>query len=153
MVVVEVGVNLGEKNLVDIKYHLSSDKILDPNVRARFLAGLKDFITEVFDDEINVISLKDFEIICHYAMIQFLDKPDSKPQPLLLFAISERGTNRKLVKSRLEELLSQFLRMYSLKDIFFKDPKYFKAFVPHMNDILGDLRLNIEDRIKSIFRK
>ncbi|MFW9988256.1 MAG: hypothetical protein ACFFC3_06335 [Candidatus Odinarchaeota archaeon] len=153
MVIVEAGINIGKKNLVDIKYHSSSDKSLDPNLRAKFLAGLKDFITEIFDDEIDVISLKDFEIICHYTMIQLLDKIDSKPQPLLSFSIIESGTNRKLVKNRLEQILSQFLRIYSLRDISLKDPKYFKAFVPQMDEILGDLRLKIEDRIKSVFRK
>jgi len=152
MTVLEVGINLGMKNLVDIKYYSSSDKILNPNIRARYLTGLKDFITEVFDDKINVISLTDFEIICYYKTVQISSKVDNKPQPLLSFAIIERGTNHSFVKQHLKEIISQFLNDYALKDIFSKKPKYFKKFIPRIDEILGDLRLKIEDRIRTIFK-
>lgn len=152
MTVLEVGINLGTKNLIDIKYYSSSDKILNPDIRARFLAGLKAFITEIFDDKINVISLRDFEIICYYKMVHLPDKVDNKPQPLLSFAIIERGTNHSFVKRHLKEITSQFLNDYDLEDIFSKKPKYFKKFIPRIDDILGDLRLKIDDRIRTIFR-
>lgn len=152
MAVLEVGINIGMKNLVDIKYYSSSDKIINPNIRARFLTGLKDFITEIFDDKIDVISLKSFEIICYYKTVQIPSKVDNKPQPLLSFAIIERGTNHKFVKRRLKEMISQFLNDYALNVIFSKEPKYFKKFIPKIDEILGDLRLKIGDRIRTIFR-
>ncbi len=152
MVVVEVGINIGMKNLINIRYYSSSDRILNPNIRAKFLAGLKDYITDIFDDEINVISLQNFEIICHYKMVQIPSVPESKSRPLLSFAIIERNTNRQLVQNHLEKMITQFLKKYSLDDIFSKNPKYFKAFIPQIDENLGDLRLKIGDRIKSIFR-
>ena len=152
MAVLEVGINLGMKNLVDIKYYSSSDKILNPNIRDRFLTGLKDFITEIFDDKIDVISLTGFEIICYYKTVQIPSKIDNKPQPLLSFAIIERGTNHTFVKRHLKEIISQFLNNYALNNIFSKGSKYFKKFIPQIDEILGDLRLKIEDRIRTIFR-
>ncbi len=152
MAVLEVGINLGMKNLVDIKYYSSSDRILNPNIRAKFLTGLKDFITDIFDDSIDVISLKDFEIICYYKTIQVPSKIDNNPQYLLSFAIIERGTNHRFVKRHLKEIISQFLNDFALNSIFSKKPKYFKKFIPQIDEILGDLRLKIEDRIRTIFR-
>ncbi len=152
MAVLEVGINLGMKNLVDIKFYSSSDKILNPDIRAKFLAGLKDFITEIYDDKINVISLRAFEIICYYKMLQIPSKVDNKPQPLLSFAIIERDTNHSFVKRHLKQIFSQFLNDYALKDIFSKEPKYFKKFIPQIDEILGDLRFKIGDRIRTIFR-
>jgi hypothetical protein len=151
MAVLEVGINLGMKNLVEIKYYSSSDKVLDPNIRAKFLSGLKSYLTEVFGDKINVISLSNFEIICYYKMVQFPSKEDKNTQPLLSFAIIEKGTDHRLVKQHLKEVTSQFLLRYPLNDIFKKQSKYFKEFEHHIDEILGDLRLKLEDRIKSIF--
>ncbi len=152
MAVLEVGINLGLKNLVDIKYYSSSDKILDPNIRARFLAGLKDFISEVFGDKIKVISLSSFEIVCYYKMVQLPSKLASEPEPLLSFAIIEKGTNHSFVKKHLQEINSEFLNHYAINDFFSKKPKYFKNFIPQIDEILGDLRLKIDDRIRSVFR-
>ena len=152
MAVLEVGINLGLENLVDIKYYSSSDKILNPNIRAKFLAGIKDFITEVFGDKIKVISLSSFEIVCYYKMVQLPSKLVKKPQPLLLFAIIEKGTKHSFVKKHLREINSDFLNQYSLNDIFSKKPKYFKNFVPRIDEILGDLRFKLEDRLRTVFR-
>jgi len=152
MAVLEVGINLGMKNLVDIKYYSSSDKILNPDIRARFLAGLKSFLSELFHDKINVISLSNFEIICYYKMVHIPSEVDNKPQPLLTFAIIERGTNHNFVKRHLKEIVSSFLDRFPINDIFSKEPKYFKKFIPRIDEILGDLRLKIEDRISTVFR-
>jgi len=152
MAVLDVGINLGLKNLVDIKYYSSSDKILDPNIRARFLTGIENFITEVFGDKIKVISLSSFEIVCNYKMVQLPSKLVNKPRPLLSFAIIEKGTDHEFVKKHLREINSHFLNHYSLNDIFSKKPKYFKNFIPRIDDILGDLRFTLEDRLKTVFR-
>ena len=152
MAVLEVGINLGMKNLVEIKYYSSSDNILDPNIRAKFLSGLKSCFTEVFGDKINVISLSNFEIVCYFKMIELPSKEDNNTQPLLSFAIIEKGTNHNFVKQHLKEIISQFLNRFPVNDIFSKNPKYFEGFESRIDEILGDLRLKIEDRIKSVFR-
>ncbi|MFX1601801.1 MAG: hypothetical protein ACFFB6_14495 [Promethearchaeota archaeon] len=151
MAILEVGINLGMKSLVEIKYYSSSDNVLDPNIRAKFLSGLKSYLTEVFGDKINVISLSNFEIVCYYKMVQLPSKEDTNIQPLLSFAIIEKGTDHKFVNQHLKEITSQFLKRYPLNDIFKKRPKYFKEFEPRIDEILGDLRFKIEDRIRSIF--
>ena len=105
MAVLEVGINLGMKNLVEVKYYSSSDNVIDPNIRAKFLTGLKSFINEVYDDEINVISLSNFEIICKSKMVQLPDEGSDKSQALLSFAIIEKATDHKFVRRHLKDIL------------------------------------------------
>jgi hypothetical protein len=152
MAVLEVGINLGMKKLLEIRYYSSMDNVLDPNIRARFLNGLEDFINEVFGDEINVISLSSFEIICYYKMIQFSNKDANDFLPLLTFAIIEKGTDHDFVKQHLKKVYSLFLENYDLNEIFMKKSKFFKNFEPQVDEILGDLRFKLEDRIRSIFK-
>jgi hypothetical protein len=42
MAVLEIGINLGLKKLLEIKYYSSAENILDPSIRNRFLSGLED---------------------------------------------------------------------------------------------------------------
>ena len=152
MAVLEIGINLGMKRLVEIKYYSSSDNILDSNIRAKFLNGIEDFISEVFGDEINVISLSSFEIICYQEMVQKPSKEINDPYPLLIFSIIEKGTNHKFVEQHLKEIFSRFLRKYALSDILTETSKFFKKFESKIDKILGDLRFNTDDRIRTVFR-
>ncbi|MCK4380290.1 MAG: hypothetical protein KAW51_04065 [Candidatus Lokiarchaeota archaeon] len=139
------------RNLVEIKYYKSSDNVLDPNLRAGFLTALESFTSEVFGDDINVISLASFKLVCYCEMIRLpTDDPNNK-QPLLSFAIIEKGTDTSVVKEQLNRIISYFVNRYSLNDIFSKRPKYFKQFEERINEILGDLRLKTEDRFRSLF--
>ncbi|UCD01041.1 MAG: hypothetical protein JSV23_09170 [Promethearchaeota archaeon] len=152
MAVLELGINLGMKSLVEIKYYSSSDNVLNTNIRAKFLTGLEDFITEVFGDKINVISLSNFEIICYFKMVQKPNELVEDKQPLLSYAIIEKGTGHDFVKGHLKKIISHFLNQYDIKDIFSEESKYFKKFEPQIDEILGDLRFKIDDRIRSVFR-
>lgn len=151
MAILEVGINIGMKSLIEIKYYLSSDNILDPNLRAGFLTALESFTSEVFGDDINVISLASFKLVCYCEMIQMPSNDIENKQPLLSFAIIEKGTEVPVVKEQLNEIITYFLNRYSLNDIFSKKPKYFKDFETRINEILGDLKLKTEDRFRSIF--
>ncbi|MFW9874977.1 MAG: hypothetical protein ACFFG0_17865 [Candidatus Thorarchaeota archaeon] len=153
MAVLEIGIYLGMRSLVEIQYYSSSDNILNPNIRVRFLHGLEDFANEVFGDEINVISLSKYEIICYSEIIHLPNNKDHKPQALLTFAIIDKGTDQNFVKQHLQEILSLFLKNYTLNDIFTKTSKFFKKFKSIIDEILGDLRLNIDDRIKTVFKE
>lgn len=152
MAVLEIGINFGMKSLVEIKYYSSSDKVLDPNIRAKFLNGLENFINEVYGDEINVISLSSFEIIIYYEMVQLTENKSNEAKPLLSYAIIERDTNHKFVTKHLQKIISKFLKKFDFNDLISKESSYFKKFEPKIDKILGDLRFKIEDRIKSIFR-
>ena len=70
MAILEVGINIGMKSLIEIKYYSSSDNLLDPDLRAGFLTALESFTSEVFGDDINVISLASFKLVCYCEMIQ-----------------------------------------------------------------------------------
>ena len=151
MAILEVGVNLGTKNLIEIKYYSSSDNVLDADLRAGFLSALESFTTEVFGDNINVVSLASFKLVCYSEMIALPGDDPNNKQPLLSYAIIEKETDTTLVKQYLTEILSYFLNRYSLNDIFEKKYKYFKTFESRINEILGDLKLKTEDRFRSIF--
>ncbi|MFX1553738.1 MAG: hypothetical protein ACFFBV_07400, partial [Promethearchaeota archaeon] len=151
MAILEVGINIGMRNLVEIKYYSSSDNILDPNLRAGFLTALESFTSEVFGDDINVISLASFKLVCYCEMISLPDDNVNNKQPLLSYAIIEKGTAASVVKEQLNQILSYFLNRYPLNDIFSKKSKYFKNFEIRINEILGDLRLKTEDRFRSLF--
>jgi hypothetical protein len=151
MAILECGINIGMKNLIEIKYYSSSDNLLDPNLRAGFLTALESFTSEVFGDDINVISLARFKLVCYCELVKMPGNEDENTQPLLSFAIIEKGTDVQVVKEQLNDIISQFLNRYSLNDIFSKKPKYFKNFEARINEILGDLKLKTEDRFRSIF--
>lgn len=151
MAILEVGLNLGTKNLIEIKYYSSSDNVLDADLRAGFLSALESFTTEVFGDNINVVSLASFKLVCYSEMIALPGDDPNNKQPLLSYAIIEKETDTILVKQYLTEILSHFLNRYSLNDIFEKKYKYFKQFENRINEILGDLKLKTEDRFRSIF--
>ena len=151
MAILEVGINLGMRNLVEIRYYSSSDNVLDPNLRAGFLTALESFTSEVFGDDINVISLASFKLVCYCEMIKLpTDEADNK-QPLLSYAIIEKGTDASVVKEQLNQIISYFLNRYPLNDIFSKKPKYFSQFENRINEVLGDLKLKTEDRFRSLF--
>ncbi|MFW9827309.1 MAG: hypothetical protein ACFFEY_06960 [Candidatus Thorarchaeota archaeon] len=151
MAILEVGINLGIRNLVEIKYYLSSDDVLDSNLRAGFLTALESFTSEVFGDDINVISLASFKLVCYCEMIALPSEDENNKQPLLAYAIIEKETDATIVKEQLTRILSYFLNRYPLNDIFSKKPKYFRQFENRINEVLGDLRLKTEDRFRSIF--
>lgn len=151
MAILEVGINLGMRNLVEIKYYSSGDNILDPNLRAGFLTALESFTTEVFGDDISIISLASFKLVCYCEMIQLPNDDKNNKQPLLSYAIIEKGTEASIVKNQLHQILLYFLNRYPLNDVFSKKPKYFKQFENRINETLGDLRLKTEDRFRSLF--
>lgn len=152
MAILEVGINLGMRNLVEIKYYLSSDEeILDPNLRAGFLTALEQFVQQVFGDDINVISLASFKLVCYCEMIMLPSDEENNKQPLLSYAIIEKETDASIVKVQLNQIIKYFLNRYPLNDIFSKKPKYFKQFESRINEVLGDLKLKTEDRFRSLF--
>ncbi|MFX1234799.1 MAG: hypothetical protein ACFFBY_09605 [Promethearchaeota archaeon] len=150
MAVLECGINLGMRNLIEIRYYSSSDNLLDPNLRAGFLSALESFTSEVFGDDINVVSLASFKLVCYCDLIALPNDTLNK-QPLLSYAIIEKETDTELIKKFLKKINSHFLNRYSLNDIFSKKENYFAKFIDRINEILGDLRLKTEDRFRSIF--
>jgi len=151
MAILELGINLGIRNLLNIKYYDSDTGVgLDPELRAGFLSALESFTSEVFGDDINVISLASFKLVCYCDLIS-LPSDESNKQPLISFAITEKETDSGVVKRQLSKVNSHFLNRYSLNDIFSKKEKFFKKFEDRIDELIGDLKLKTEDRFRSIF--
>lgn len=150
MAVLECGINIGNRNLIEVRYYVSSD-VLDPNLRAGFLSALESFTTEVFSDSINVVSLASFKLVCFCEMVALPGEDKDDTQPLLAYAIIEKETESEVVKRLLNEIIMTFTNRYSFLDIFEKKPKYFRKFEIRISNILGDLKMKTEDRFKSLF--
>lgn len=150
MTILEVGINISNRNLIEIKYYISSD-VLEPDLRAGFLSALESFTTEVFGDDINVVSLASFKLVCFCEMIALPGKDKNNNQPLLSYAIIEKETDSEIVKQLLKDITINFLNRYSFFDIFEKKGKFFRKFYSRIDDILGDLKMKPEDRFKSLF--
>ena len=149
MAILELGINLGIRNILNKRYYDSDTGVgLDPELRAGFLSALESFTSEVFGDDINVISLASFKLVCYCELIS-LPNDESNKQPLISFAIIEKETDSEIIKRHLEEINSHFLNRYSLNDIFSKKEKFFKKFESRIDDIIGDLKLKTEDRFRS----
>ena len=150
MAVLEVGINIGNRNILEVLYYSSSD-VLNPDLRAGFLSALESFTTEVFGDDINVVSLASFKLVCFCEMVALPGEDASNTQPLLAYAIIEKETESEVVKGLLEEIIVTFMNRYSLLNVFEKKTKYFRKFEVRISDILGDLKMKTEDRFKSLF--
>ena len=150
MAILEVGINLGLKKLVEIKYYSKSDNVINSDIRAKFLAGMESYISEVYADKLNVISFSDFQIVCYYKVLELHSEDFEGNQPFSVFAIIEKGTDPILVKKLLKKIKILFLKEYNLRDIFLKELN-FKNIELEINNILGDLRFKVEDRISSLF--
>jgi len=151
MAVLELGINLGSRNLLEVKYYSDSDKILNPKYRAKFLAGLENYVSEVYGDKMNVISFPNFQIVCYYKMLKLASIDLDNAEPLLAYAIIEKGTNPAFVKKNLKEIITEFLNCFPVNEIICEDIEIFKEFEEQINQILGDLRFKLDDRINSIF--
>ncbi len=153
MAVLEVGISLGPHNLIERKYYTSSEDVLDPNLRAGFLSALESFTTEVFGDDIHVVSLASYKLVCYTEIIISPDSDDQHiiKEPLLNYAIIEKETDAQVVKEHLKQISTYFLNRYSRNDLFSKKTKHFQKFQQRIDEILGDLRLKTEDRFRSIF--
>ena len=153
MAVLEIGISLGSRNLIDRKYYTSSDDVLDPNLRSGFLSALESFTTEVFGDDIHVVSLASYKLVCYTEIIISPDSSESNviKEPLLNYAIIEKETDAQVVKEHLKKICAYFLNRFSRNDLFSKKAKYFRTFQDRIDETLGDLRLKTEDRFRSIF--
>ncbi|MHA1194851.1 MAG: hypothetical protein ACTSRH_01800 [Promethearchaeota archaeon] len=151
MAILELGINLGIQNIITRKYYDSDmGSALDPELRAGFLTALENFTTEVFGDDLHVVSLASLKLVCNIKKLKPIDEKEGE-NLLVCYAIVEKETETDIVKKHLNEILEHFLNRYSIHDIHHKKEKFFKKFESRIDSILGDLRLKVEDRFRSIF--
>jgi hypothetical protein len=151
MAILEVGINFGPRNLLGVKYYSDSDNVISPKLRAKFLTGLEEYVSEVYGDKMNIISFSNFQIVCYYKMIKLADRDLESANQLLVFAITEKETDPSLVKKHLKEILNEFMYNFEVHEIICEDGKIFTEFNEKIDLILGDLRFKLDDRISSLF--
>jgi len=147
MVILEVGINLELRNILEVKYYLSSDDGLDSNLRTGFLSALESFSSEAFGDDFGVISLASYKLVYYYEEISSPLDEKRENIPLLFYAIIEKGTDIDVVKDGLRELHSIFLNRYSLRDIITRKKDYFKGFQTRIDKTFNNLSQKMEEPI------
>ena len=152
MAVLEIGINYDLKTLVERKYYKYADNVLDQKTRSRFITGVQSYLSEVYDDTMNVISFANLQIVCYCKSILIVEKESFEPKILMLFAIIEKGTNPDFITKHLKKIYSKFLKKYTLRDILIKEQEFFTPFEKEIDKILGDLRFKVEDRLDSLFK-
>lgn len=153
LAILECGINLGGRNIFEIKFYTDTKNPLDADLRAGFLTALESFTSEIFNDDINVVSLASFKMVCYTEIIRLpIPKEENNPQTLIYYAIIEKETETDIVKKQLKKISNHFLNRFPLNDIFTKKKQYFnKKFSSRVSEVLGDLKLKTEDRFRSIF--
>jgi hypothetical protein len=148
-----MGINLGGRNIFEIKFYTDTTNPLDADLRAGFLSALESFTSEIFNDDINVVSLSEFKMVCYTEIVRLpLPEERNNSQSLIYYAIIGKETDTEIVKKQLNKISSHFLNRFPLNDIFTKKKRYFnKKFESRVSEILGDLKLKTEDRFRSIF--
>ncbi|HMF33184.1 MAG TPA: hypothetical protein VKK79_17295 [Candidatus Lokiarchaeia archaeon] len=148
MAILEAGLNYEGMTLVSQKYY-DTEIEFDDRLRSGLLSAISSFAKEAFQDTIESFSLSKFEIIC---IRRSINVPGNKIESnLLAYAITDKDTNLKIVKSFLGKIVDAFLNRFSVRDIGGGDMEKFEGFKDRIDQIFSDLRLKTEDRFKSIF--
>ncbi len=132
--------------LVSKQYYKENDMSVDPMLRGGFLSALNSFATEVFADEMESFSMKNFTIV-------LLSRPmrETPPLNIIAYTIGDKKLNLKLAKSALTRILDLFIQRYDFLDDLNVDLALFDDFIPAFDRVLGDLAKKPDDRLRSIF--
>ena len=149
MAILETGILFDNEVLVETKYY-DSGNMIDKNIRNSLLQALTGFAKDAFQDEVQSFTIGDYKILNVGRDVQN-PSDNSQHDRLVMFAIIEKNMDEKVVKSSLNEAVTQFLNRYSLNDIYKKQAKKFRDFPERLQKIFKDLILKSEDRFKSLF--
>jgi hypothetical protein len=149
MAILELGIVFMQDPLVETQYYTANHRI-DKNVRMSLLQSLDSITSQAFGEELSSFSLGEFTILTARKKIAEPANP-SHTEDLLMYSITDKETNEKVVKQNMDIALEQFVSMFHLVDIFNKKTKKFKDFDERLKKIFKDLILKNEDRFKSLF--
>ncbi|MBD3195693.1 MAG: hypothetical protein GF317_11585 [Candidatus Lokiarchaeota archaeon] len=136
MAILEIGLNLEKKHILNIQYdNFKSTKDWDPSLRAGFISFLDSFSKNVYGKNLDMIKMKDFQMIFHSKIIESFTEPKEQ-KPLICYCITDNSKNKNIQKDILKEILEQFLNRYAIFDIFTKDEKYFVEFKPRVKSLV-----------------
>lgn len=158
MGILEIGVNIGNHNLISVKFYSQEDvqksKILQSfsDLRHDFIAAIDDLAKNLFGQDLNVVSLSEYRLIY---ISQSVTDPyrEENNLPLICYSITDNNHNNiEWTKKILKEVLNLFLNRYSLFTICSPGEIDFQQFEPRIHHVVGDFRYKIEDSFQDIFR-
>jgi hypothetical protein len=146
MVIYELGLLNCGLPLVSKQYYKDYNMNVDPLLRGGFLSALNAFAQEVFSDQIDSFSLKNFKIV-------LLSKPfnSSGQETIISYCIGDSKLKLETAKKALTKVLEVFFANYGHLKSLKVDLTIFNDFVTIFDDIVGDLARKPEDRLKSVF--
>jgi len=146
MVIYELGLLNCGLPLISKQYYEEHNKKVDPLLRGGFLSALNAFAEEVFSDQIDSFTLKNFKIV-------LLSKPfnQSKQETIISYCIGDNKLKLETAKKALTKVLEEFIVKYAHLVSLKVDLKIFDEFLPVFDEVIGDLGKKPEDRLKSVF--
>ena len=118
MTILEFGINIGDKNIIEIKYYRPEDGIdFSSAHRTNFLNAIEKFCTEVYGFDLDSVNLGTYQIICHKEIVNNPNEKETKT-PITYYCIIEKDTDSKLVNNLLIEINRYFRNRFSLHFIF-----------------------------------
>lgn len=159
MGILEIGVNIGNHNLLTVKYYSQEDvqksNILKSfsDLRHDFIAAIDDLAKNLFGQDLSVVSLSEYRLI--YISESVTNPYDQENEiPLICYSITDNNHNHTdYTKKLLKEILNHFLNRYSLYTICSPGEIDFQKFEPRVHKVVGDLRYKVEDTFQDIFRQ
>ncbi|TXT62248.1 MAG: hypothetical protein BAJALOKI3v1_640022 [Promethearchaeota archaeon] len=150
MTILEFGINLGQKNLLLIKYYSSeNDQSIDADLRAGFISTLDEFSKDLFGGDLNLVKMEDYQMVIFSKSIETFTEPKEK-KALIGYCITDEEKEEKVLKPLLENVLNQFTNRFAIYDIFTKNSDYFSEFKPRVDALIKDLKLSVKDRFKDL---
>lgn len=158
MGILEIGVNIGNHNLLSVKYYSQEDvqksKMLQSfsDLRHDFIAAIDDLAKNLFGQDLSVVSLSEYRLIYISESVKDPYSEENK-LPLICYSITDNNhDNTEWTKKILKEILGLFLNRYSLYTICSPGEIDFQQFEPRVHRVVGDLRYKVEDTFQEIFR-
>ncbi len=145
MVIFELGIIRNGVSIVSKEYYKEHGMNIDSTLRGGFLSAMTSFAGDVFSDEIEEFSMRNFKITLITRSLE------SGKIDLIVYCIGDKKVNLHLVNDALRKILQEFVQKYSISEIDSDDMNTFIEFEQIIDQILGDLIKSSADRLRSIF--
>ena len=142
MAMIEAGLIVNGIPLIRSEYY-PAEKYVDPYIKTGLFTAIQTMASKAFSDEAEEMRFKRYVIIIK-------DLNPQENEPVLLYAVVERGTDISEVKKRLDNLSKKI----DVEDLILDTPimvNQLKEIQTIINHELKDLSLKPEDRAKFIF--
>ncbi|MHA2294555.1 MAG: hypothetical protein ACXAEU_20710 [Candidatus Hodarchaeales archaeon] len=145
MTVLEIGLLYGGLPVFRKDYHkLVKNRDMDPVLRSGLLSAINTMLKETFTDSVEEFKLRNYAIC--------VKSVDLESASLSLYAICDKNTKTKHVRSALDKLASLALdNLAGFSVLSAMDPDFFKDFDKAISKEMRDLKLKPEERATRLF--